>query len=400
MPVTIARGVLSRIRQFSGAITLQAGEPSDARLAAEVLGACRQEILDLDGGVGSAYGLGPEDRNNPKWVSDVIEVPSGPVLMVDGGFTPARLLAQIPRIVASRLEAAGVSAVVRWPKSNDALEQLYQSSRAVFLRLYPPPMRRKGMRVEMPQPWLQEGARWVLDGADGDEEVLCSVQAVEFGARMQNVASLLAVWERDRPGYTIICAGDPASSIRGIGVDFARTDRLELALVAGGPRTSDDGLLRIAGELQLIARRLAPTMAYAFVSIEPTFAQLMSLGHSTEWHEQMGGASPSITQWVCDEMVVDAFPYQVLGSMHVERLGGPPADAAVVADGRWELAIGTPRDWSLVDDIDSGSLGVSPAQSRRDPTVQTRARELLRACLLSSDDALALMSERLTAHPR
>ncbi len=115
MAVTIKRGVRTHISEDPGAIRIQAGDPSDRQLAAEALRGARVEISELDAGPASAYGLGPDDRNNPKWVSDVIELPSGPMLMIDGGFTPRALLRKIPEIVARRLEEAGVSAVVRVP---------------------------------------------------------------------------------------------------------------------------------------------------------------------------------------------------------------------------------------------------------------------------------------------
>lgn len=201
-------------------------------------------------------------------VSDVVDVPDGPLLMVDGGLTPGRLLRQIPDIVARRLEQAGVSAVVRWPRADGVLERVYRAPRAVFLRLCQRRPTRKGSRIVMTPRWLQDASRWAV-GALDDGDAMCSLQAVEFTARAGDVGSLLDGWERDRPGYAVICTGDPAASIDGVAVNLPATDFLELALFTGGPQVDDERLVRAIDELRQIARQLAPMVAYAFISVEP-----------------------------------------------------------------------------------------------------------------------------------
>ena len=393
----MARGMLSRINRSPGAIVVQAGDPSDARLAADALRSARQAISDLDGGPASAYGLGPGDRNNPAWVSEVIEVPDGPLLMIDGGFTPVARLREIPGIVARRLEQAGVSATVRWPRTSGAMERIRRAPRAVFLRLYPQPPTRKGVHVELPPPWLHEAACWAIGDPPAGRKAMCSLQAVEFTASDRDVASLLAGWDRDRPGYAVICTGDPSTAIRGVAVDFIPTDTPELTLVAGGPGMSDGDMVQAIDDLQVIARELAPTVAYAFTTIEQSFATLSAPGHDTEWLWRMDGPQHTQVKWVCDEIVPDAFPYQVLGPQHIERLGGPPSGAIELAT-RWELAIGASEDWLFDADYDPASRAWWTAELRRDPTVQAHARELLAPCLLSSHQAHELVAARLRAH--
>jgi hypothetical protein len=98
MGIRIERGVSARIRENPGAILLQVSQASDIEAATEALRRARADIVDLNGGAGSAPGLGPGDRNNPKYVGEVVPARPGPCLFVDGGHTPARLLATIPKI--------------------------------------------------------------------------------------------------------------------------------------------------------------------------------------------------------------------------------------------------------------------------------------------------------------
>ena len=77
-----------------------------------------------------------------------------------------------------------------------------------------------------------------------------------------------------------------------------------------------------------------------------------------------------------------------------------PGGTVELFPARWELAIGASEDWLFVDGYDPApTYGRRNAESRRDPTVQERARTLLAGCLVSVDDAHHLMSARLRAHP-
>jgi len=272
--VTVKRGALSRIRENPGSIVIQVTEPSDPRLAAEVLEQLRDEIVDIDGGWQSAPNLRPEDRNNPKWVSEVLAVPDGPVVMVDGGFTPVRLLCTIPALVARRLEEAGVSAQVTVPDLRSPLDGLVESSRSVVLRLFGQPSRGTTKRVEVPQGWLREAARWVQDVSAPDGPLLCRVDAAPFTARGQDADALLAQWERGRSAYGRIAAGDPDQTLRLVGTGFRGNDgdNVILNVALGGRQVSDTELLTAHHDLQALARRLADSVAYAFISPEPTFA--------------------------------------------------------------------------------------------------------------------------------
>lgn len=397
MTVTLMRGVVARIREDPGAIQVQVGDASDVKLAVAALRCAAKDILNLDGGPASAFGLGPRDRNNPKWVSEVIDVPSGPILMVDGGYTPLDLLSEIPEIVAGRLEELGVSGVVRVPQTRGPLEALPDTSPCVYLRLFPTPPRRKSLRVDVPSEWLTEVSNWLAELEDDGAPAMCSLRAVEFSVPLTEAMRLLSDWERDRPGYALICRGEPTHSLHAVGINLCPVDTVELVFAAGGQGINSEGLVDAVERFQAIARRLAPTVAYAFVSIEPTFVQLLAPGHDTDWQRTMDGPGTPQAQWVCDAIVLDGFAHQILGPLHVARLADRAPGLRALTTTRWELPVGAPKDWLLVDAFEPAAVGASAPLSRQDPDIEDRARELLRPCLATAEEAYALMTSRLGA---
>jgi hypothetical protein len=56
-----------------------------------------------------------------------------------------------------------------------------------------------------------------------------------------------------------------------------------MGLAGGGPSTSDEQLVAEFEGLCSIARRLAPTIAYAYIEIQPTFWLLLAHSSGTEW---------------------------------------------------------------------------------------------------------------------
>lgn len=114
-----------------------------------------------------------------------------------------------------------------------------------------------------------------------------------------------------------------------------------------------------------------------------------------------GGARYDELAVVCDEVVLDAFPFEILSPGHLRRLGSTPTGAEPLGRGRVVLSIGEPHAWL----IDSTTPPADPAKPftglsarRRDKRIQAAARELLGPCLLTSDQAHALRRERIAAY--
>ena len=402
MPLKVAAGLRTAIRRSPGSILVQIQRATDPGLAAAALARARDDIAQLDGGWQSSPGLRPGDRNGPTYLSPVVDAPSGALLYVDGGHTPSDLLETIPEIITARLEQAGVrDALVSSPASQGPLSDLDLLPRAVVLYLYPPPLvdGRGRPRAIVPDRWLDEVWSW-LTATARDGQVLAEVIA-QFTLDASEGASAFQLARRARAGTFV--AGDVTARVRGVHGRFIGSECL--ALAAGGPASTDEELLtELAGLIQQ-ARSLAADVAYAFIAVEPCFALFSALDCGTEWY-RTGGAPPQSVRDGADEIVLDGFHYQLLGPRHVDRVGAASPledrlssdDAVQQLDERHlELRIGAPADWLITDPprIDGLSAWwIGLGSRRQNPDVQARARAVLAECLLSEEQARALLGER------
>lgn len=381
MTLTVARGVVSRIRENRRGIVIQVQGASDPDAATAALSRARVEIANLDGGWQSAPGLSPGDRNGPTYVASVVPTPAGPFLYLDGGETPDELLATIPDIVIRHLREAGVTrAVVASPRGTDTplFKQgpvLNYLPRAVVLHLYPPagPM---GTLPPITPEWLDEASAWVAEEFDGETGAWAQALSVVFP--IERWATREVFEQCRRAGIVQVVAGDLECRIRVLYVAF-RGGLPAVAVAGGGPAATDEELVAEIEDLAEMGRRLAPTLGYAHISVPPTFLTMM-IG---AWR---GVVNPG---GLHDEFVLDAMPWQLLGPGHLQRLdaaGALPLDRSGLAqvrpasNGMVELTIGQPADW-LLD---------SPSRE----SILDAGRQLLRPCLPSSEERDALILER------
>jgi hypothetical protein len=356
MSVRIARGVITRIRDDPSGIVIQVQEASSASRAAAALERAGVEIGELDGGWRSAYGLREGDRNNPKWVSAVIVAPTGPC--IDGGSTPHRLLRTIPEIVARHVRDAGVShAVIAAPARGGELAELHALPRAVILCLYGEP----ASRVQ----WLEEAAAWVTAGCAEAGELRASVIATEFSVQVGDVHRLLAECV-SADQWVRLVAGDRAASVRAVNLPFGDAP---MVLSAGGPRATDEDRLRAFAELRAIAQRLSAHVTQAYIDLVATLGGAALHQPDPPWSSE-GGEHPGRIRHHADRVLFDAFPYQIVGPLHMKRLGALPEGARALQDGRVELSFGEPADWL--------------------PRQRDAARRLLDPCLVGIEEALRL----------
>ena len=272
MAVRVAGDVRRKIRKYPGAIVIQVQRCSDAEAAAAALTQAAAEIAALDGGWESAPGLEPGETVGPKFVSNVAKLPTGPFLWLDGGHTPDDLLATIPDIVARHLADAGVgTATIAFPETRAPLYDenglaVGRPRRAAVLCLYPPPVWRPGsVRGRAPASWIEEAAAWVQGDLGPDDPMWAMVVSLALPITAGDGVALLQ--QARRAGSGCLVAGDLEARARVAQGMFIGVDRIGLG--AGGPVTTDEELLADFERLRAIARRLAPTMAYAFVAIMP-----------------------------------------------------------------------------------------------------------------------------------
>lgn len=258
---------------------------------------------------------------------------------------------------------------VTWPTARDEVirDRLPRGgvARAVVLWTFPTVV---GDRVEMPDSWVDAAVRWVGDGLGQSDPLWASQELEQFQLPVGDARRLLT--EKGLSAPTHLVAGDLETSLRACNVSFA-TEHTHMALAAGGPASSDVRLAEILTELVRAARGLAADVEYALISIDATFSGFS--GDRPYYREAQLGAGDLIDA-MCDEFVLDAFPYQILGPAHVRRLGGVPADAGLFDQGRVEVFLGDRLSWM-------------PGSPRR-PALQETGRRVLEPCLLHNAEDL------------
>jgi hypothetical protein len=128
--IKIAPGALAHIRAYPGSIHLRIEQVQDIALATEALDAAATEIWQFE----------------PNMVGHAIPTPDGPYLFVDGPSLTRAQLDALPTIITRRLQEVGITEAViaNFPPGGPLLGMgtdpgLAHVTRAVALRLYPPP---------------------------------------------------------------------------------------------------------------------------------------------------------------------------------------------------------------------------------------------------------------------
>jgi len=381
---------------------------ADPDLAGEALRRATPDLLALDGGWESAPGLSPGMTNNPKGVYGVTYMPDGASVAVDGGAVPDEMLARIPDVVTRHLEELGVrDAVIGEPMRSggplfNVVSEYKIRSVAVHLFASPPEY-----ATPMPEGWAEAASEWVRRGLPGDRPLWSEAGSILFTVSAGDVPVLIEQ-TRHRGSDCSFFAGAPPSwppgdcyppkgwnweqieadateraggRFRAAWMSFGGVAITQMVLSAGGPEATDQDLDALTGELTAVARRFSAGVAYAYVSIATGWgSRALTSGH---WGVSGGKASYLLTR-VCDEVVFDAFAYQVIGPGHLARLGGALPGAEPLASGRVGLAIGEPSDW-LLDAYDQAGAE-TPSWRTRDPMVRRRGWDLLRPCLVTDDE--------------
>lgn len=410
MAVKVQAGVRSSIRQEPGFIVIQVQRASDPERAAVALEKASRDIADLDAGWQSAPGLAPGDRNGPKAVSGVFPTPAGPFITIDGGHSPNQTLRQIPDIVARHLAEAGVdAAVIASPRPGGPLLDkgrfLPHLPRAVVLRLFPPPPTARFSFPLPPAHWLEEAAAWLGADVRPGEEVMAKVRSMQFGLSSDACLGFLEECYRARTSAVVV-SGDLKARVRGAHVVHFISN---VALAVGGD-AGDEELLETVGALQDVGRRLAGDVSYAFVSIDGSLGCFDAPHHCaspefeprdipvpvdpTAYAMLDKPPSPANVAKLSDEIVPEAYPWQILGPGHLRRLGHVPAGARPLPGGRVELAIGEAESWLIRRDFDRTRGRWGDPIPRRQPGIQEAAREVLRPCLMTENQVLNLLGER------
>lgn len=356
---------------------LQVRDASDLGAALSALKLARVDVLGLAARTRPLGDGGRAAPGAPPTVSSVVNAPGGPLFLVENLAADASLLSSIPDVIVRRLEKAGVqSATIEAPRRGGALDALDATAQAVVLRLFPRP---RGNATVLPLDWLDIACEWVAGDLYDVDDIRLRVLGVEFDVPANEVPAVMHDCGLVKAWCDAV-NGELDDRVRIASITFGRLPHL--ALASGGPQVDPSGLVARFHLLQEVARELAADVAYACIDFEPTFEGL-ALGLSPEGWQAQGGASPNvIAREVIDDRVPDAYPYQVLGPAHLDRLGEYGLAFEALGDGRIEITLDEPESWL-------------PGRSERDD-VQAQGWDVLAACLVLEEELAALVAGRGT----
>lgn len=375
------RGLSSQLRPEATLLLMVRCAPRIAASVENALALAAGDLRELDGGWMSSPGLKPGDRNGPRYVSEPIPTPLGPMLMADLGSTPRNLLAGIPDLVLARLADAGINdAVVQPPPvMSDRYTTVTAFEPAVGAWWY-------GAFTAPFGSAPREIPLYLLDLADAwlRAEAPPEVQPIELVIS----AEIPITWQTLRPaaepilragveGGPVLVASDFTSRAAAVSLNALDHTHPAVGLIwaAKGPADLARVMLRRREAIHAAAAAGTP-LAWAGVTALPD-ARSMLTGSSYRNPERDAPADQ--VERIADTVVPDGLWYQVLTAGHLDRFGGLPPGAVPIGESAAELTIGEPEQW----------LPGNPARRH----VQREARNLLANLLIYRRDHLHQLSQ-------
>lgn len=369
--IVVDPSVATRL-QRDGDTTLQVRHRGDMRPAMAAIEAARADIYALDP---------PQGEWARIVTSPPLPIPSGAMLRISVDWDERTSLVAVPKILVRHLESAGVTGelvVVDTPQGLGTYGS--ELGRGVSLWLHPSapsdvlPGGRE--RVRMPEGWLDIACTWVSDGLRPNDEVRVNVTAIDVSLPARDLPVVarhchLVGWESVSQASFSFVAGSGGGQFTAAHASLMGRHWLQLA--AGGAR-SDDDMTRSFERLLAVAAALAPETDYSWISFEDKVRLWMQFNREPE------AAETELVLRCCDEIVLDAFPYQVLGPGHAHRLGLAShvvQSATTLEGGRLGVAVD-----------DAGSWLRNPDAAR------SRGRRELAPCLVTRSGVRELLERR------
>lgn len=146
-------------------------------------------------------------------------------------------------------------------------------------------------------------------------------------------------------GSFSLVSGESGGPLRSAHASFIGWHHL---LLAAGGLSDDRARLGAFDDLVSVANDLAAETQYAGLDLEDA-------GQPAPSYPRRRNAAPlELINDLLDEVILDAYPYQVLGSGHLarlERAGSPrPLPSVPLAGGRFGVQVGDPQDWLRAGD--------------------------------------------------
>jgi hypothetical protein len=381
MGVSVDPLLLDRLRGGPGRIAVLVRDVPP-ELSVRALERLRRALLQLDDGADWADILEAEGIPGIKSVGHVSFGGGQAALWFNGGDTPAELLLQIPDLLIRYLSDLGVeSGEVTVPPLPRLLKpdgQLPTAPNAVTLRLYPdPPWVRRGVSAPLPSAWVEAAWAWIQAFLHHPRRLWATGIAAEFELDAGEAREYLRRSHHAAVSGDHLLGGEPGDRLAVIGLHFGSGT---MTLSAAGEALTGQARRDVIAALQSVAVGLAPEACLAFIDLERSLSGALGVRPPGEIWRQGDGASPDLVAGLCDELLFDTYPFQVVGPGHVRRLGSLPVGATELTHGRATMSFGEPEEW----------LPDSPERA----AVRARARAALAPCLVSRREATELFYER------
>ena len=296
----------------------------------------------------AAAALEPAEGSSAPRLSALAPLPDGPLLRIDDLSTRVDTRRRLAEAIHDALGGDDLGDADVEILAVEGLGDLDRCRRAVVLRLFPTPA---GAAGRLDPDWIDVAAEWVFGDQLPQAPVRIRVLGVERTVPAAEAAGVLHGCAAAHAWCDVV-AGNTAARIRTASISFGAAPHV--AIAGGGPKCDDDGLLARYQLLRDVAEDLAPECAWACIDFEDTFADLGIGLSNVDWALE-GGASPNtVAGRLADRFVPDAFPFQVLGPGHVERLRSRQPDGTwgdPLPGDRRGLELGEPVDWLPTSEV-------------------------------------------------
>lgn len=338
------------LAEAPGWIALLVKGAPEPHVAAAALREASDAIARLDGGGDEREPVGPS------YISEVVETPIGPFLILDCGDTDETILRAIPGVISEALERAGQHGCALTIASGGPLDRLPYLEPAVVFRAYP--MVKHGQApAPIPEDWLVRAGAW-FEGRAACSDVWIQVDAtVQFPASPTLAREIILAAGNSPARSTIAVAGDVDSAIDGVGVHGRHACTLTLA--SGGPNARSSDVPAVVEDFREFALALSPRPTFAMIDVGGSMRNFCSGGYTTAWSD--GPARPrgmlgSLYACLTELAVFEVFAWQLLNPSLVMRLHEIPPGARML-DGHLELAL--PELWQFHSTDDDQRLRAS-----------------------------------------
>ena len=347
--IRVRRGTKAAVRQMYTMVLCVSGPDDGPELGAALAAFVSRWTGPADG-----------EHDAPSLAVGPLVTPAGSFLLLDvGKLSETRRAALVDELVRELEDAGVVEAEISgppgsrlWPAELAGSAHLSVAmgrdwGPSCYAVVYPGP-RGYGTSGHTPLPtaWIDIAITWMNGFGHHDATVILE-GAIDLDVPLLDLADLM---KAGLDTTIVAIVGDPRTFAAAVGINpFDRT----LSLAVGGTDLSAGDAETALGSLTALAGSLEGAV-YGIAGFDHRWTSLVRGYHVPPEQQRTDGErstesfpfiQPTTIARFVDEVAVDAAPWQLLTTGHIERLGNAPEGATPLDEGRWQLLIGTAEQW-------------------------------------------------------